>query len=77
MTPGCCWLGLRRDSLGGQFYWPSGHAVTYTNWHEGQPNDNSTDNLCVYLSNNGWEGKWFTWPCDNGVCMTLCEAKAT
>ena len=50
------WIGLTDKNVEGQFEWISGEAVTYTNWHPGEPNNgNGTDSDYVRMN---YENQW-------------------
>ncbi|XP_045899750.1 uncharacterized protein LOC123967636 [Micropterus dolomieu] len=54
------WIGMRRSSLTGEWYWLDQTPVTYTNWAEGEPGGVS-DGQCAIMSLNseasGWRDK--------------------
>ncbi|KAM9306305.1 uncharacterized protein KZ484_026792 [Pholidichthys leucotaenia] len=51
------WIGMRRSSLSGEWYWANGNPITETNWDEGEPGT-MEDGHCAIMnlksSNSGW-----------------------
>lgn len=43
------WIGMRRSSLTGEWYWLSGKPVNDTNWAEGEPGT-VQDGQCAIMS---------------------------
>ncbi|MEW5684706.1 MAG: PEPxxWA-CTERM sorting domain-containing protein [Pseudomonadota bacterium] len=68
------WLGLRRTAAGGPFSWTDGSALTYTNFHPGEPNNaNGIENYVAtnwYAANspNSAFGTWNDTP-NTGVAF--------
>ena len=59
--PGRCgrkdiWLGLNDRASEGHFVWPSTQtSPSYTNWNQGEPNNNGRGEDCVYKPvESGW-----------------------
>ena len=55
------WIGMRRSSQNGEFYWLSEAEVDSTNWAEGEPGT-VNDGQCAIMSlkkdkNFGWRGE--------------------
>lgn len=46
------WIGMRRSSLTGQWYWLNKEAVTDTSWEEGEPGT-AHDGQCAIMSRRG------------------------
>ncbi|XP_023252303.1 IgGFc-binding protein-like [Seriola lalandi dorsalis] len=66
------WIGMRRSSLTGEWYWLNKDPVTDTNWEKGEPG-NADDGQCAIMSLK----KDFGWS-DKDCCKTarpLCYSK--
>jgi hypothetical protein len=53
---GIGWIGLNdrpEYTTENNFVWQSGHAVAYTNWNPGQPNDANTGEDCTEIYDGG------------------------
>ncbi len=64
------WIGLNDRSSEGTFVWDSGEAVTYKNWHSGEPNNQGNED-CTQL----WrytDGTWNDEPCASAF-RYVCE----
>jgi len=77
----CCpWLGLQQSitSMGAAAHWDLWDAdcsSRYTNWNEGEPNDDPQtggDENCVCLSAEGDDHTWFDVPCEMPAAC-VCE----
>ncbi|CAH1775812.1 unnamed protein product [Owenia fusiformis] len=57
------WTGLFK-SIDGNFQWPNGEAVSYTNWNDGEPSgtDGTAEENCVEIY--AGSGKWNDVSCD-------------
>ena len=53
-------IGLTDTEIEGTFVWSDGSTVVYTNWEDGEPNDEHGIGDCVILVANG---KWNDTPC--------------
>lgn len=51
------WIGLRRSSQTGDWYWLSTDPVTDTDWGEGEPGDVNAGQ-CAMMSQNGTDFPW-------------------
>ena len=68
-----CWIGLHCiDNNQFDFEWTDGSAWNYTNWNNGEPNNNAnTDEDCVHIyPGNGF---WNDNPCSD-YFLPLCAA---
>ena len=57
------WIGLNDVASEGNFVWASGEAVTYTNWHPGEPNNfggNQDYAVMNYATNKLWDDDYST-----------------
>ena len=64
------WIGLHRDPKNkSRWLWVDGSYVTYTNWYNGEPNDNNGEEDCVEMSSTG---KWNDQNCNDSVSY-ICE----
>ncbi|XP_078660072.1 uncharacterized protein LOC144904802 [Branchiostoma floridae x Branchiostoma belcheri] len=73
------WIGLFDNIDESQFYWTSGHPVTYTNWNDGEPNNwNNQDEDCVDMyTDQARAGLWNDAPCDHTrpfICQSYKDA---
>ncbi|XP_066304553.1 uncharacterized protein [Branchiostoma lanceolatum] len=69
------WIGLFDNIDENQFYWTSGHPVTFTNWNDGEPNNwNSQDEDCVDMyTDQARAGLWNDAPCDH-LRLFICQS---
>jgi hypothetical protein len=74
------WVGLNDLQDGGVFVWHDGTAPVYTNWNEGQPN-NQNDQDCVEVhvcsdattcGDPDWVGQWNDEECNDDQAF-ICE----
>ena len=51
------WLGLSKSLTDSKWYWQNGASLNFTNWHEGQPTNNSFQCSAVTKEANktGWQ----------------------
>lgn len=56
------WIGLRRSSQTGQWYWLDQHLVSHTDWRGAEP-ENTQDNQCAMMRRKG--GEDFNWSGEN------------
>ena len=61
----------------GVFKWAETHQETdYTNWHQGEPNNEGTDEDCVVIySMNADSFGWNDQDCDYTPAHALCETE--
>ncbi len=53
------WIGLQdKDQNGNWSHWNSGASLEYSNWYEGEPNNDHRDEYCTELRNEYWNGEW-------------------
>ena len=50
----CALIGLSDYNTEGNFVWATGEPLEYTNWATSQPNNDSGNQDCVVLCNDGW-----------------------
>ncbi|MDP6931873.1 MAG: lectin-like protein [Myxococcota bacterium] len=65
------WIGLNDRDTEGTFVWEDGTAVSYTNWHSGEPNDWGGED-CGQLNRWG-DGTWNDEPCSYTFYF-ICES---
>lgn len=58
------WIGFTDIGQEGEWFWANGEPVTYTNWVQGEPNEQSDCDEDFAIMNWGTGGKWK----DLGVC---------
>ena len=54
------WVGFNDQEVEGSFVWTDNSPYDYENWHEGQPNGDTTAN-CVDIYGDG--GEWYDQDC--------------
>merc|ERR1719162_2725735 len=54
-----CWIGLREVEHAENWFWPGGKQIghkgewsAYTNWNDGEPNNENADESVAFM--NGW-----------------------
>ena len=74
--PGGAFIALTDRVTEGTFLWADGVAVTYANWHGGQPDNHvwgdGRDEDCVTAYAE--DGRWYDSPCYD-IRYVLCERK--
>ena len=59
------WIGLTDSAEEGHFVWQhSNKSLSWSNWHQGEPNNISGDENCVVMANYGAPG----WQWDDEIC---------
>jgi uncharacterized repeat protein (TIGR02543 family) len=53
-TQGYLWLGLSDTATEGTWLWSDGSTLTYTDWLNGQPSGNTTENHAVLMENSNF-----------------------
>ncbi|MBV1860689.1 MAG: C-type lectin domain-containing protein [Nannocystaceae bacterium] len=76
------WLSVRQEPEEGQWLWPDGSSLSYTNWAGNQPDNWTADQNCVRLTFGlGDPPNWFTGAWDDFECAktlaVLCSATHT
>ena len=69
------WIGLTDEAVEGEFVCAkSGEAVNYTNWADGEPNNNSgwEDEKCTHMYPEAFTRKWNDIVC-NKTFHFVCE----
>ena len=70
------WIGINDIATEGEFQYATGGDLVYTNWNNGQPNNNNNKEDCVVISNSdtSWfdPGSWFDTPCSDQY-PSICE----
>jgi hypothetical protein len=62
LTIQSAWIGLNDIEEEGNFVWPCGDPLVYTNWFPGQPNNFNGNQNCVEILNNGqWNDQYETY----------------
>ncbi|XP_030741533.1 low affinity immunoglobulin epsilon Fc receptor [Echinops telfairi] len=69
------WIGLQDLDREGEFVWPDGSPVDYSNWRPGEPNDQGLGENCVMLL--GTSGQWNDASCRQPLDGWVCERLAT
>jgi hypothetical protein len=64
------WIGLTDQAVEGTWVWSNGDAVTYTNWHAGEPNGGTSES-CTQLGRFG-DYTWNDEPCSSAFYF-VCE----
>lgn len=69
------WIGLHDDNAGADWHWMDGANYDYTNWMDGEPNNQDGVEHCgeIRASDYYYSGKWNDMPCDllnSFVCKT-------
>lgn len=59
------WIGMRRSSLNGEWFWVNGHSVTSTNWGGGEPGGVEEGQCTIMRLGNGTGVEWS----DDDCCM--------
>jgi len=63
------WIGLSDREAEGSFIWDEGVGLDYTNWADGEPNADASDEDWVEMVDDGtWNDKWAASRCY--VCET-------
>jgi large repetitive protein len=70
-STGKWWVGLNDISSEGTWVWDDGTAVSYTNWHSGEPNNSGGNEDCVQL-NRFTDQSWNDEPCGSAFRF-VCE----
>jgi polyvinyl alcohol dehydrogenase (cytochrome) len=68
------WIGLKKTSASGSFFWIDGQSVSYTNWDTNQPDTSNNNVIFVNSITKGTVGKWKAISSDQ-VKPSLCEVK--
>jgi len=66
------WIGFNDQTTEGSFVWSNGEAVTYTNWHAGEPNDGGGNEDCTQLGRFYPAATWNDEPCSSSF-RYVCE----
>ncbi|XP_054706946.1 uncharacterized protein LOC129216754 [Uloborus diversus] len=70
------WIGLHDKAMESHYEWADGSAVSYTNWHPGEPSGRKLQNEdCVemtFLPNTGESGQWNDLSCDSHLPF-ICQ----
>lgn len=77
------WIGASDLATEGTFVWDDGSALTFTNWHAGEPNSGGTGATyqedCVIIAGARVDKQWDDRPCDasevaaSGMFAYLCH----
>jgi hypothetical protein len=77
------WIGADDITTEGTFLWGDGTAVTFANWHAGEPNSGGLNATyqedCVIIAGARVDKQWDDRPCDasevatSGMFATLCQ----
>ncbi|XP_035770158.1 C-type lection lectoxin-Enh3 [Neolamprologus brichardi] len=59
------WIGMRRSSLNGEWFWVNGHSVNSTNWGGGEPGGVEEGQCTIMRLGNGTGVEWS----DDDCCM--------
>ena len=75
------WIGATDAALEGAWYWDgTGQSLTYTNWGQNQPDNNSDMEHCALLSYKNTL-MWYDYDCSkkqmDGDIFGICEAPST
>lgn len=65
------WVGMNDISQEGIWVWSDASAVTYTNWHPGEPNDSGNED-CMQLNRFYPQSTWNDEPCAQPLRF-VCE----
>jgi hypothetical protein len=66
------WLGSTDADEEGTFFWvSSGKSLNFTNWREGEPNNNRRNEDCVEMAFD--TGRWNDVGCNWQIFSTMCE----
>ncbi len=66
------WMGFNDISSEGSWVWEDGSAVSYTNWHSGEPNDSGGED-CGQINRFHPDVTWNDEPCSSSFYY-ICEA---
>ena len=64
------WIGLNRIS--DDWVWMTGDPLDWTNWADGEPDQDDHDCAHVYYYSKNFE--WYDYDCSSAGIYTLCEA---
>jgi hypothetical protein len=77
------WIGADDLTTEGTFLWVDGSALTFTNWHTGEPNSGGLNATyqedCVIIAGARVDKQWDDRPCDatevatSGMFASLCQ----
>lgn len=68
------WIGLQDLNMEGEFVWPDGSPVGYSNWSPGEPNNGGQGEDCVMMRGSG---QWNDAFCRSYLDAWVCEQLAT
>lgn len=81
LPAGYFWIGLADPGVEGTYVWISGEGFSFTNWHEGEPNNANDEEDCVEMYGNyvgefaAFSGDWNDALCTE-LYRSLCEKEA-
>jgi hypothetical protein len=68
------WIGLTAEQNEGDFVWSStNESVTFTDWNEGEPNNNRGHENCVHLELGRLNRRWNDRQCNSSFLFALCQ----
>ncbi|KAG8519254.1 Low affinity immunoglobulin epsilon Fc receptor [Galemys pyrenaicus] len=66
------WIGLQDLDIEGEFVWMDGSPLDYSNWRQGEPNNDGQGEDCVVMEGSGqWNDAFCYTPRDSWVCDRL------